>query len=435
VTPKLPASTHVVTPERAAPTFGGLDWAAVARDLRPELERARSAAESRAVIRDMLARLGRSHFVLLSASPADSLPGPATPPFDIRIRDGAALVTRVYADANEQTTPTAGDTLLTIDGVDVAGIVAAAEGGDERLRSLDAWQRLQRLLHGARGSTVTLRVLAPGRGSVPRDLRARRSERDGETVVLGNLPPTRVTFEHREIALPSARRAGLVGFNVWMASINTPFADAVDRYRTHDGLVIDLRGNLGGLAVMITGVAGHLIDEPLVLGTMRTRQAELEFRVNPRRATDDDRRVTPFAGPVAILVDELTGSTSETFAGALQSLGRARVFGRQTMGQALPALTRGLPNGDVLMYAIGDFVTGTGRSLEGAGVAPDQTVALSPEALAKGVDPDLEAALVWLAAASGALGTRDLPWFGPCCYAPWHLHADALPRWGRVPKP
>ncbi len=53
--------------------------------------------------------------------------------------------------------------------------------------------------------------------------------------------------------------------------------------------------------------------------------------------------VEPFAGPVAILVDELTGSTSETFAGALQSLGRARIFGRPTMGQALPALTGSCP--------------------------------------------------------------------------------------------
>ena len=65
------------------------------------------------------------------------------------------------------------------------------------------------------------------------------------------------------------------------------------------------------------------------------------------------------------------------FAGALQSLGRARVFGRQTMGQALPALTKTLPNGDVLLYAVGDFVTSTGRRLEGAGVMPDEQLPLS----------------------------------------------------------
>ena len=53
------------------------------------------------------------------------------------------------------------------------------------------------------------------------------------------------------------------------------------------------------------------------------------------------------------------------------------MFGRQTMGQALPAMTKRLPNGDVLMYAIGDFVTSTGQRLEGEGVIPDEIVPLS----------------------------------------------------------
>ena len=137
-----------------------------------------------------------------------------------------------------------------------------------------------------------------------------------------------------------------------MTAIDAPIAAAVDRFRQADGLVFDLRGNPGGLALMITGFAGHLIADQVVLGTMQTRQASsLQMKVNPRLVTADGRRVTPFAGPVAILVDELTASASETLAGALQSLGRARIFGRQTMGQALPALTKRLPSGDVLMYA------------------------------------------------------------------------------------
>ena len=127
-----------------------------------------------------------------------------------------------------------------------------------------------------------------------------------------------------------------------------------------------------------------------------TRQGTLSFHPNPRLSTPDGRRVAPFGGPVALLVDELTASTSECFAGGLQGLGRARVFGRQTMGQALPALTKRLPNGDVLMYAVGDFVTGAGRSLEGQGVVPDEIVLLSRSALAAGQDADLMAALRWV---------------------------------------
>jgi carboxyl-terminal processing protease len=135
------------------------------------------------------------------------------------------------------------------------------------------------------------------------------------------------------------------------------------------------------------------------------RGAVLEFRANPRRSTSDGRRVEPYAGPLAILVDELTGSASECFAGALQSLGRARLFGTTTMGQALPASTRALANGDVLMYAVGDFVTSNGRRLEGAGVVPDVVAIPSRQSLAEGRDVVRDAALAWIdAAADGAPG-------------------------------
>ena len=107
-------------------------------------------------------------------------------------------------------------------------------------------------------------------------------------------------------------------------------------------------------------------------------------------------RVEPFAGPLAILVDDMTGSASECFAGGMQSLGRARVFGQTSMGQALPALFAKLPNGDVLIHATGDFVTANGTRLEGRGVVPDEPVALSRTELLEGRDSTLAAALAWV---------------------------------------
>ena len=111
-------------------------------------------------------------------------------------------------------------------------------------------------------------------------------------------------------------------------------------------------------------------------------------------------RVEPYAGPVAILVDGLTGSASECFTGGMQSLGRARVFGQTSMGRALPALFDKLPNGDVLIHAWGDFVTGTGVRIEGRGVVPDEPVAVTRAALLEGRDPALERALAWIDARS-----------------------------------
>jgi carboxyl-terminal processing protease len=80
----------------------------------------------------------------------------------------------------------------------------------------------------------------------------------------------------------------------------------------------------------------------------------------------------------------------------MQSIGRARVFGQTSMGQALPALFDRLPNGDVLIHAYGDFVTADGTRLEGRGVIPDQTVPLRREDLLAGRDRTREAALAWI---------------------------------------
>jgi C-terminal processing protease CtpA/Prc len=79
----------------------------------------------------------------------------------------------------------------------------------------------------------------------------------------------------------------------------------------------------------------------------------------------------------------------------MQSLGLVRVFGQQTMGQALPALFSRLPNGDVLIHAYADFVTADGTRLEGRGVIPDQVVPLERAQLLTGRDGTLDAALAW----------------------------------------
>jgi carboxyl-terminal processing protease len=220
-----------------------------------------------------------------------------------------------------------------------------------------------------------------------------------------------VRVDQRAEKTPGGKSAGVIGFNVWMAQVNEPRAAAIDTYRSADGLIIDLRGNPGGLAGMIMGLAGQILDTPSLIGTMRTRQVpRLEFVANPRRATMDGRTVKPYAGPVAIIVDEMSASASECFAGGLQDLGRVRVFGRTSMGAALPASTKRLSNGDVLEYVVGDFVTSKGRSLEGTGVVPDEAQPLSVEALARGEDAPLKAALAWIdrAGKEGKEGRLDI---------------------------
>jgi carboxyl-terminal processing protease len=377
------------------PSFGGIDWAGVRRELRPRVEHAATDADGRAVIREMLARLGQSHFALLGPSADGDAPrGDATVPITIRPVGDAMLVVAVEAGSTAAATSlTPGDRLIAIDGRTVADTVAPVNAPDARMRALLAWRRVTNALSGADGTRAQLRVRTPSDDEHIVDVT--RAVEDGVPVAFGNLPMMRVRFDARERRTASGRRVGAIAFNLWMPAVAEPFASAIDRFRSADGLVIDVRGNPGGLADMMRGIAGHIVSEPLVIGRMHTRTAELEFRANPRRSTSDGRRVEPFAGPVAVLVDGLTGSTSECFTGGLQSLGRVRVFGTTTMGQALPASTKTLSNGDVLMYAIGDFVTSTGVRLEGRGVVPDEVVPLEPAALAAGHDA-MAAALEWL---------------------------------------
>lgn len=380
------------------PAFGGLDWRGIRDELRPLVESASSPQDARKPIVEMLARLKRSHFELLSAAMEADDPGPygdGTLGVDVRVLDEDVVITRVPPGSKaSQAGLSPGQILLAVDSRQAsAWWTKARSASDPRARAFDVWARAQRDQRGAPGSRAAVRVRD---ASGERVLQVERVVEPGDRVVLGDLPPLMTSMTSQSVETPSGRSVGVIGFNVWMTSVNDPIARAVDRFRSAKGIVIDLRGNTGGLAVMITGVAGHLFKTPELLGRMKTRTSDLEFRANPRLVTPEGERVEPYAGPVAILVDELTASASECFAGGLQSLGRARIFGRQTMGQVLPALTRRLANGDLLMYAIGDFVTSNGRRLEGEGVRPDVTIPLSLAELRTGKDATLEAALRWL---------------------------------------
>ena len=99
---------------------------------------------------------------------------------------------------------------------------------------------------------------------------------------------------------------------------------------------------------------------------------------------------------MAILIDGHSASTSEIFAGGLQDLGRARIFGTRSAAAALPSAIERLPNGDGFQHAIANYISEGGRVLEGNGVIPDVVVELKREDLLRGVDAVLKAALTWI---------------------------------------
>jgi carboxyl-terminal processing protease len=220
-------------------------------------------------------------------------------------------------------------------------------------------------------------------------------EREAGTVAkFGNLPPLLSSLTHERVT-QGGKTIGIIRFNIWMPVLGRQFDAAIDSLRDADAILLDIRGNFGGVGGMSMGIAGHFLDSALTIGTMVQRGQSLKFAANPRRSDTKGNAVKPYAGPLGLIVDELSISTTEIFAGGLQALGRARVFGTQTSGQALPSVPERLPNGDILYHAIADFLSPTGKPVEGDGVRPDVVTPVTRKALLEGKDPAREAALAW----------------------------------------
>lgn len=370
------------------PQFGGLNWQAVHDELHPEIERAATQSRARAVMAEMLERLGKSHFAIIPADLFGDLEsgasGPGVTGLDVRVLDGHAIVTAVEAPAGDVH---AGWEILAIDGVALAPSLAkvAALYGNSTTRELYLARSVLMKLAGPVGSRVHVEFL---NGRNQRDTKElERVTPPGQPAHFGYLPTTYVRFRSRRIR----DDIGYLAFNYFLdpARLMPMFGDFVQSCAKCNGLIIDLRGNPGGLGIMAMGMAGWFFDKPdLRLGTMHTRQAPLNFVVNPRFPT--------YQGRVAILIDGATGSTSEVFAGGMKDLGRARIFGTRSAGAALPSAIDRLPNGDAFQHALADYISEGGKSLEGIGVIPDVEVHLTRESLLGGRDPVLNAAIEWI---------------------------------------
>lgn len=355
-------------------------WAALAEPFRRQVAEAADARAARAAMREMLERLGQSHFAIFED---DGVPGGTggggVAGFDVRLIEGEVVVTS--AEPGSPVRP--GWAIRMIAG--------------EPLRippDLDEiWVRRAVLsrLSGPAGETVDVEF-EDGSGRTVA-LAVRRAKPKGEMASFGYLPPQPVWVEIRELG----DRIGLMAFNLFLDPVRLmpAFERALVRWRDARGLVVDLRGNPGGLGAMAMGLAGWFFERPgISLGTMLTRDGPVYFRINPRRPA--------FHGPVAILIDGATASTAEIFAAGLRDAGRARLFGAESAGAALPSVIEKLPNGDRFQYATAGFVRTSGAALEGAGVKPDVPAPWRRADLLAGRDAALEAALHWLREPSGS---------------------------------
>jgi carboxyl-terminal processing protease len=391
-------------------TLGGLDWDKVRRELRPRVEHAETDEEVRALISEMLARLHQSHFAVIPGSvyhdveqPAAaarnatvaSVPAPATPDeasgsvgFDIRVLGGEAVVSSVEegsSAAKQGVRP--GWIVRSIGGADLGPSLARVSRTyeDSSLRDMMLARVVTSRLEGPVEQSISIEF--QDAHDQPRRLSIQRQTPRGNPAKFGYLPSSNVWLDARRINSD----VEYIAFNYFLdpTRLIPAFQGAVRGCSPCSGVVIDLRGNPGGIGILAMGIAGYFIEKPdQKLGIMRMRDLPLKFVVNPRPPV--------FSGPLAILIDGLSASTSEIFAGGMQDLHRARVFGTRSAGAALPSMIERLPNGDGFQYAAATYQSESGRTLEGAGVTPDEITPLTRAALLAGGDPALDAAVQWI---------------------------------------
>ncbi|HEY7335007.1 MAG TPA: S41 family peptidase [Bryobacteraceae bacterium] len=367
---------------------GGLDWQAIHDEFRPKVANARNMDGARAAMRDMLSRLHQTHFAILSSDSYDAvqgdIEGPGSPGIDVRILNGQVVVVGVDPGSSaERAGVRPGWAIQSVNGKEMGPAIRVLTK-DPSISEISVTRAALARLTGPVGGKIDLAFLDGSNRTVP--LRLDLTQPRGTPAEFGNLPTQYVWFEAKQIG-----QIGYVRFNLFLdvTRVMGGFAKAVGDCGKCDGLIVDLRGNPGGLGAMAMGMAGYLVDKPgLRLGTMYMRGATLNFVINPRQPA--------FLGPVAVLIDAESASTSEIFAGGLQDLGRARIFGTRSAAAALPSLIEKLPNGDGFQYAIANYISEGGKALEGSGVRPDVEVRLTREALLAGHDPVVDAAVDWI---------------------------------------
>ncbi|MEU3655097.1 S41 family peptidase [Streptomyces sp. NPDC032161] len=257
--------------------------------------------------------------------------------------------------------------------------LAGVEPGD-LLRTIDG-RRVDRrpvaeavaLLRGDRteaaaGSTV---VLGVQRGSVLRTKTLSRARLSTEAVTVRRIGPDRSAFSAP--ATPSA--AVLIDVDSFTRGSGAEVRDAVRGAPAGAGVLLDLRGNSGGLVAEAVTAASAFLDGGLV-ATYDVRGEQRALYAEP--GGDTDR-------PLVVLVDGGTMSAAELLTGALQDRGRAVTVGSRTFGKGSVQMPSRLPGGAVAELTVGHYRTPAGRGVDGRGITPDLVVGSRAEQRAETV--------------------------------------------------
>jgi carboxyl-terminal processing protease len=229
-------------------------------------------------------------------------------------------------------------------------------------------------LSGAPESTVSLEIIDDENKSRVVEIKRVRAVFDNS-----------LKFESRKLD----RNTGYIKFNLFFGDLFSKFQSALSEMKDAESLIIDLRGNPGGVGQLASSIANLLSPAPGSLG-------DFVYRYETKPASYQGTAEKAYNGKIILLLDEFSGSTAEVFAGGLQENKRAVIVGASSAGAVLPSLVTLLPTGGGMQYVISNFQTPKGVVLEGRGVIPDINAKPTRRDLLDGRDTILDAALAKL---------------------------------------
>jgi carboxyl-terminal processing protease len=237
-----------------------------------------------------------------------------------------------------------GDFILSVNGRSIAGVNSDVATGR---------------IKGEAGTTVELSVVTPGDDG-PRELKVER-ERIEVPVATGRI----VERDGKKIAVVE-----LVSFSSGAHGILRQEIDQQLK-KGAEAIVLDLRGNGGGLLTEAQLVSSIFIEDGKIVST--------RGRSRPERVLEAEGDAIDEDIPVVVLVDGGSASASEIVTGALRDTDRATVVGTRTFGKGLVQEVKPLSNGGVLDITVANYYLPGGKTITTAGIKPQVRAEDDPE--------------------------------------------------------
>jgi carboxyl-terminal processing protease len=356
------------------PSFNGVNWRAVRERYRPLIDRASRDEDFYVILKRMVGELHDAHTRFSTPEERRERERFEAVSAGVSIFEVEGTPVIVGVEPNSEAARAGveeGMLVLAIDGRPIADRLAEARA---RVASSSTDRAIQlriyrMLIEGEAGNSLQLKVAKPD-GSPLQVSLARRVVPD-DAVVTSRRLPSGVAY---------------IKLTLWKSPIRKQFKKALEQLQDAPGAVIDIRGNPGGEAEEVVKIAGYFFNSHVSFGKFTSRSG----RAILLRTSDDDQ---VYKGPVAILVNEGSGSGSELFAGVMQESRRAVVVGRQSCGCVLGiSKFRKVKGGGELAVSEYGYVSPQGKTFEGSGVQPDKAVELKISDLQQHRDAALEEA-------------------------------------------